>query len=1020
MLHNVLSVRENFIRRSKVQEIEKKCEINRGVMRAAHELSLAREALQKAAKAGDRAPWGRAKLMIVGQGRAGKTSTVRRLLNQGFDPQEASTLGVKSEQQLSVDLSRTENGFVPVEPEEDFTRGHLTRAARFRYKNNGKAKHAASIGQQALEITLPTFHAEMVATTRLESAANEPVRSPTSEQRRGSVPRRNETVKKEKSNAKEKASATVSNIRENLVKPNAKLAGSAAANGSKSRKPRVKLPAFGRKSTVNESYKSSAKGGDTSGKVRSGSEVQTAVKKEEKVMNKELNKTLTLKRNKEAEERKMEPERNLLLAKQADEEEDDQEEVARRYSEKMLVEITEDEEETRVQLTIWDYGGQRVFYALHHLFLTEFGAYLLVFDMREVLTKEDVAVEYLQFWLKSIALHAPQSPIVLVGTYADEVHTRSEYGRINEVLEDRVNIVDEHNNQVVPNENNGLAFFPVDNRNNKGLREVQDAVLVALTGKDFMTYPVPLSWISCLERLLRSESRSADYMRLSEVEVIANDCGVQPQDVTLMLSFFHETGSLFYFHRCSDLRDIVILNPQWLVDALTCLIYDNEVHTTSVWEVRRSLRPDEKLFRTRGVLSPRLRKAKWKAKGLSTEVQEKLLILMENMLLVCKWPWHKGKGACIIPSILLSKKNLEARAELDVIEAIQKYDGAKCKIDFSESFLPEGLFQRLVCMCAVYAELFSDEVEDPPIVRGRAAIIVFGVEVVFGMECDTVGKVILVSVKPDSRPGAGPKLVKLLNSMLTGLRDDFMGRRLSWILKLNSSEDSSAFVEYEKLLKVRKSHEEDFIYKLDRYRMAHFDHWFGESTAPLGSLVEEDTAELVTFEKEAEQFGLLHALQQLIGRSKLRKLPEGLKHHCFISYKQRGGSEIAMTLFFLLLIAGYRPWYDQSREEINVQAMKNGVRESAVYVLVLSKDVFKSNAVLTEFREARKLRKPVILVYENDGTKEGYCGFDEYINSVPKDLKGVFDETEALKFERRFYLLLGTMQQVNRRMQKHF
>ena len=30
-----------------------------------------------------------------------------------------------------------------------------------------------------------------------------------------------------------------------------------------------------------------------------------------------------------------------------------------------------------LSFSIWDYGGQKVFYTLHHLFLTEFGVYLL-------------------------------------------------------------------------------------------------------------------------------------------------------------------------------------------------------------------------------------------------------------------------------------------------------------------------------------------------------------------------------------------------------------------------------------------------------------------------------------------------------------------------------------------------------------------------------------------------------------------------------------------------------------------
>lgn len=44
------------------------------------------------------APWMRAKLMVVGQGRAGKTATIRSLTCEDFDPKLKSTLGASVSQ----------------------------------------------------------------------------------------------------------------------------------------------------------------------------------------------------------------------------------------------------------------------------------------------------------------------------------------------------------------------------------------------------------------------------------------------------------------------------------------------------------------------------------------------------------------------------------------------------------------------------------------------------------------------------------------------------------------------------------------------------------------------------------------------------------------------------------------------------------------------------------------------------------------------------------------------------------
>jgi hypothetical protein len=69
-----------------------------------------------------------------------------------------------------------------------------------------------------------------------------------------------------------------------------------------------------------------------------------------------------------------------------------------------------------------------VFYALHHIFLTQGGLFLVVFDMEALLRPQSRAesLEYLRFWLNSIRLHAPDGRVLLVGTRADVVKQHTE------------------------------------------------------------------------------------------------------------------------------------------------------------------------------------------------------------------------------------------------------------------------------------------------------------------------------------------------------------------------------------------------------------------------------------------------------------------------------------------------------------------------------------------------------------------------------------------------------------------
>ena len=56
--------------------------------------------------------------------------------------------------------------------------------------------------------------------------------------------------------------------------------------------------------------------------------------------------------------------------------------------------MKKDGTETELSISIWDLGGQKVFYTLHHLFLTECAVYLLVFSMEEFIKNEIDSLDF--------------------------------------------------------------------------------------------------------------------------------------------------------------------------------------------------------------------------------------------------------------------------------------------------------------------------------------------------------------------------------------------------------------------------------------------------------------------------------------------------------------------------------------------------------------------------------------------------------------------------------------------------
>lgn len=66
---------------------------------------------------------------------------------------------------------------------------------------------------------------------------------------------------------------------------------------------------------------------------------------------------------------------------------------------------------------------------------------------------------------------------------------------------------------------------------------------------------------------------------MREVNAIADQSGITNKaHVTGMLRLFHELGMLLYFEKTAELKEIVVLDPQWAVDAITMVIRDFTLH----------------------------------------------------------------------------------------------------------------------------------------------------------------------------------------------------------------------------------------------------------------------------------------------------------------------------------------------------------------------------------------------------------------------------------------------------------
>ena len=287
-------------------------------------------------------------------------------------------------------------------------------------------------------------------------------------------------------------------------------------------------------------------------------------------------------------------------------------------------------EDSKLRLSLWDYGGQRIFQVFQHLLIVRRALYLVVFNMSSFLESPAKSFDFLDFWIYSIVMHAEGAPIFIIGTRGDEVTDTESYVKISELLKERYKGV--LGSSLVFNDFEKLFFFPVDNTSSKPedlakfkrittLTEAKissDKVPPLLPTEEnpaplpYIDDMIPISWLIFYHELrkISAEKEEEDYEDGDEDDPhpflptglasktpdqdsdltafsIARDCKVfeglttiedQKSRLEVVLKALNELGLVIFFHHSESLKSYVILQPQCLMDQICFVIRDFKRH----------------------------------------------------------------------------------------------------------------------------------------------------------------------------------------------------------------------------------------------------------------------------------------------------------------------------------------------------------------------------------------------------------------------------------------------------------
>ena len=191
-------------------------------------------------------------------------------------------------------------------------------------------------------------------------------------------------------------------------------------------------------------------------------------------------------------------------------------------------------------VSVWDFGGQDIYHATHQFFLTDQSVFLLTWSVNNSTDRDRLG-----YWLSIITARAPEAPILIAATHAD----------------DRAADIDISSWQ---RQYPGIAgHFEVDCSSGTGIGAVRTAIGDAAAGLEVMGEEWPRTWVRATGDLC--DSGGPPYITAVGMRHIMAAAEVtDPAEQQGLARSLHLRGRIVHHADVADLADTVVRDPQWL------------------------------------------------------------------------------------------------------------------------------------------------------------------------------------------------------------------------------------------------------------------------------------------------------------------------------------------------------------------------------------------------------------------------------------------------------------------------
>jgi len=203
-------------------------------------------------------------------------------------------------------------------------------------------------------------------------------------------------------------------------------------------------------------------------------------------------------------------------------------------------------------LRAWDFGGQEVYRVTHQFFFGRRALYMVVWNSREGQEQDEV-----EGWLSRIRLRAGRDArTILVATHCAERLPELDYPHLKHVFPEML-----------------VGSFEVDNRTGIGLPGLREAIGEQAAQLPQMGQLISPRWVAVRDEILARAQVEPQILYEQFAEVCERHGVVGPEIVTIA-ELMHDLGHIIYYGEDEGLKEIIVLNPEWLTKAISYVLED--------------------------------------------------------------------------------------------------------------------------------------------------------------------------------------------------------------------------------------------------------------------------------------------------------------------------------------------------------------------------------------------------------------------------------------------------------------